>query len=229
MPIEIGRERSTRLIRIIIVDDHELARAGLRTMLAGERSLEIVGEAQNGREAVELCRREKPDLILMDVRMPEMDGLTATRLIKEASPRTSIVIVTMYENPNYFYEALKAGAAGFILKDASQREMINTVRQAIQGEVLVSPKLMPHLMNRLADEANGRLKSHANKLTPRELEVLRLIVQGKSNPEIGEELVVTPGTVKVHVANILAKLEVSDRTQAAVRAIESGLVLPAKT
>ena len=228
MPSESGRDRSSKLARVVVADDHELARAGIRAMLADERWLEIVAEARNGREAVEICGREKPDLVLIDVRMPELDGLAATRAIKEVSPRTSVVVVTMYENPNYVYEALRAGAAGFILKDASQRELVNAVRQALRGELLLSPKLMPQLMSRLAEDGAGRSKHPGGKLTAREMEVLHQIVQGKSNPEIAEVLVVTSGTVKVHVANVLAKLEVSDRTQAAVRAIESGLVVPGR-
>jgi len=229
MPSESGRDRSSKLARVVVADDHELTRAGIRAMLADEHWLEIVAEARNGREAVEICGREKPDLVLIDVRMPELDGLAATRAIKEVSPRTSVLVVTMYENPNYVYEALRAGAAGFILKDASQRELVNAVRQALRGELLLSPKLMPQLMSRLAEDGAGRSKHPGGKLTAREMEVLHLIVQGKSNPEIAEVLVVTSGTVKVHVANVLAKLEVSDRTQAAVRAIESGLVVPGRS
>ena len=228
MPNESGRDRSSRVARLVVADDHELTRAGIRAMLADERWLEIVAEARNGQEAVEICDCEKPDLVLIDVRMPELDGLAATRAIKEVSPRTAVVVVTMYENPNYVYEALRAGAAGFILKDASQRELVNAVRQALRGELLLSPKLMPQLMSRLAEDGGGRSKHPSGKLTAREMEVLHLIVQGKSNPEIAAVLVVTSGTVKVHVANILAKLEVSDRTQAAVRAIESGMVVPSR-
>jgi DNA-binding NarL/FixJ family response regulator len=212
--------------RLVIVDDHELARAGLRSMLIGEEGLEVVGEASNGREAVALCRDLRPDLVLMDVRMPEMDGLTATRAIKAECPQTSVLIVTMNENPDYLFEALKAGAAGYILKDATHRELITSVRQVLHGEALLNRKVVSQLLNRLASGGHDRSRANADKLSPREVEVIRLVARGKSNREIAVALVVSPSTVKAHVENIMAKLEVSDRTHAAVRAIEFGLITP---
>jgi DNA-binding NarL/FixJ family response regulator len=210
--------------RLLIADDHELARAGLRSMLAGEAALEVVGEASTGREAVKLTRRLEPDLVLMDVRMPELDGLGATRAIKEACPGISVIIVTMYENPDYLYQALKAGAAGYVLKDATQQQVVTAVRQVLAGEVLLNPSLATQLLRRLAEELPRRAEAAVEPLTPREGEVLQLLAQGQTNREIALNLRVSVGTVKVHVERIIAKLGASDRTQAAVRAIELGLL-----
>ncbi len=226
MTTEKARRAQPSTARLVIADDHDLARAGLRTMLSGERGLEVVGEASNGREALALCRRLKPHLVLMDVRMPEMDGLTATRAIKRECPGTSVVIVTMHENPDYLFEAIKAGAAGYILKDATRQEVIIAVRKVLQGESLMEPKLASQLLRRLAEESKPRPDASAERLTRREIEVLRLLAQGKTNREIAQALVVSTGTVKVHVEHIIAKLGVSDRTQAAVRGIELGLIGP---
>jgi DNA-binding NarL/FixJ family response regulator len=214
---------ATRPARIVIADDHELARAGLRSMLAGEPGIELVGEATNGREAVERCRELRPDLVLLDVRMPEMDGMAATRAIKAEAPHTAVLIVTMYENPEYLMEALRAGAAGYVLKDASRQELLATVRKVLRGEGSLNNNLATRLLQRLACEG-AVAPSPLSPLTRRELEVLQLLAQGKTNREIGVQLVVSPGTVKVHVERILAKLNVADRTQAAVRAVELGLL-----
>ncbi len=209
--------------RLVIADDHDLVRAGLRSVLARERGVEIIGEAATGKEAVSLCRRLQPDLVLMDVRMPEMDGLAATRAIKAECPRTSVIIVTMHENPDYLFEALKAGAAGYVLKDASQHELVTAVRQVLRGEALLNAEVATRLLQRLATETTQPPPGPAVPLTPREQDVLRLLAQGQTNREIGKNLIVSVGTVKVHVERILAKLGVSDRTQAAVRAVELGL------
>ncbi|HWP28014.1 MAG TPA: response regulator transcription factor, partial [Chloroflexota bacterium] len=152
MAVENRAIRTAGAARLVIADDHELARAGLRSMLAGERGLEVVGEATTGREALALCRRLQPDLVLMDVRMPEMDGLAATRAIKAECPRVSVIIVTMHENPDYLFEALKAGAAGYVLKDATQREVVSAVRQVLRGESLLNAEVATRLLRRLAEE-----------------------------------------------------------------------------
>ncbi|HUE76144.1 MAG TPA: response regulator transcription factor [Chloroflexota bacterium] len=212
--------------RIMIADDHDLARAGLKSMLSGEHGLDIVGEATNGEEAVRLCRELRPDLILMDVRMPIMDGLAATREIKKISPRTTVVIVTMHEDENYLFEALKAGAAGYLLKDQTQREVVRTVRQVLRGESLLNPTVSNQLLRRLVNEISSPTESATKRLTAREVGVLKLIAQGKTNAEIARDLNISPGTVKVHVERIISKLGVSDRTQAAVRAVAMGLVTP---
>jgi len=210
--------------RVVIVDDHELARAGLRAMLSAARSLAVVGEAANGREAVALCRRLKPDLVLMDMRMPDEDGLVATRAIKERSPATAVIIVTMHANPEYLFEALKAGAAGYLLKDATQRELISAIRTVLRGESLLNGELATKLLQRLARETARKDLSAPERLTARELEVLRLVAAGRTNRQIASQLFVSVGTVKVHVEHIISKLGVSDRTEAAVRAVEVGLL-----
>jgi NarL family two-component system response regulator LiaR len=211
--------------RVVIADDHELARTGLRGMLTGEPDMEIVGEAATGRQAVMLCRRLRPDVALMDVRMPDLDGLVASRIIKEESPRTAVVMVTMHENPEYLLEALKAGASGYVLKDATHDEVLRTVRRVIEGEALLTPEVASRLLVRLVREkaAAPPPPKPAVPLTSRELVVLRLVAEGWTNREVAAKLQLSTGTVKVHVERILSKLGVSHRTQAAVRAIEMGI------
>jgi DNA-binding NarL/FixJ family response regulator len=210
--------------RIIIADDHELARAGLRALLARERSIEVVGEATTGRHALELTQRLHPELVLMDVRMPDMDGLSATRAIKAECPGTSVLIVTMHADPDYLFEALKAGAAGYILKDTTRAELTQAVQRIVSGETLVEPDLAARLLRRLATETPASGPPPIEALTQRELAVLRLIALGKTNRQIAHELFVSVATVKVQVERIIGKLGVSDRTQAAVRGVELGLV-----
>ena len=211
----------------MIADDHELARLGLRTMLAPEPDLEVVGEAATGHEAVALARQLQPDLVLMDIRMPDLDGLAATRAIKEDRPLTSILIVTLSEDPDYLLEALRAGAAGYVLKDASRREVVAAVRQVLSGESPLDPRLAAQLIRRLASHAKDEPPvRHGDALTPRELEVLRLVAEGKTNGEIAQTLYISVGTVKADVERIIDKLGVSDRTQAAVRAVELGYIRP---
>jgi DNA-binding NarL/FixJ family response regulator len=219
--------------RLIIADDHALLRSGLRSMLYGEPDLEVVGEAADGAEALELCRRLKPDLVLMDVRMPKMDGLAATRAIKEEFPRTSVVMVTMQEDPDYLFEAVLAGAAGYVLKGVPPEQLTDAVRQVLDGEFLFNQRLTIDLLRSMAGKEKPAApspgvvapgESPSEPLTDRETEILRLLGQGQTNPQIARELVVSPGTVKNHVRDIIAKLGVSDRTQAAVRAMELGLL-----
>ncbi len=209
---------------MVIVDDHELARAGLKYVLDRQPDLELVGEAASGEDALTLCDRLRPDLVLMDVRMPGMDGLTTTRRIKERCADTCVIIMTMYENPEYLSEALKAGAAGYLLKDATHREVLSAVRQVLRGESPFNPRVLGQLLRRIhAGAAPGSL-APGEPLTPREREVLALIVQGQTNKEIAAVLKITAGTAKSHVERIIRKLNVTDRTQAAVRAISAGLV-----
>jgi DNA-binding NarL/FixJ family response regulator len=215
---------------LIIVDDHELARESLQNMLSDEIDIDVVGEAANGRQALLLCSRLKPDLILMDVRMPEMDGLAATKEIKQRYPETSVMMLTMHENPNYLLEALKAGASGYVLKDAPQKEIIEAVRRVRDGESALDPELATRLLRRLASEGGtrrGTRDPHAHAvepLTPRELEVLELMKLGRTNRQIAKDLVISIGTAKNHVEHIIAKLGVSDRTQAVVKALELGIL-----
>lgn len=209
--------------RLMIVDDHDLARAGLRQMLAGEPDLEVIGEAANGQEAVELCRQLHPALILMDVRMPMLDGIAATQAIKQEWPSTTVVLLTIYENLNCLLQALKAGASGFLLKDATQQELVNALRQVLRDGVFLHPELVHHLFTQLTIEPGRAVKG---PLTPRELEVLQLLAEGQTNAKIAQSLRITTGTAKLHVEHILKKLAVSDRTQAAVRALELGMLQP---
>jgi DNA-binding NarL/FixJ family response regulator len=227
--------------RVLVADDHELVRDGFKRMLGYERDLTVVGEATNGREAVELCGDLKPDLVLMDVRMPQMDGLEATRQIKVDHPQISVLVITTYENPDYLLEAIKAGAAGYVLKDAPNQQLLSSMRRALEGESPINQELATQLIQRLASEvsqpaaaasqalpkaesaASPAPPSLLEELTPRELEVLGLVARGKTNQEIAESLFITRATTKVHVQHIIRKLEVSDRTQALVRAFELGL------
>jgi DNA-binding NarL/FixJ family response regulator len=221
--------------RLVLADDHDLVREGIRAVLEGEPDLAVVGEASNGREAVEVCRKVRPDLVLMDVRMPEMDGLAATRAIKEELPETSVVMVTMHESPDYLLEAIKAGAAGYILKDAAGERLVEAVRRTLEGDAPLSEGLAMQLLVRMVGDNEQSVEQHPEKkgraqlpkgITPRETEVLKLLAQGWTNPQIAEDLAISRGTVKIHVQNIIGKLGVSDRTQAAVRAIELGIFDP---
>lgn len=213
-----------RPARVVVADDHELARAGLNSMLTGERGVELVGEATNGYELLELCRKQQPDLALIDMRMPEMDGLAATRAIKQEFPDMSVIIVTMHEDPNYLIEALKAGAAGYVLKDATRQELIGAVRRVLRGESILRGDLSMRLLQQIINRPTSPAGVAPERLTARELDVLRLLVQGQTNREIARNLAISVGTVKIHVEHIIAKLGVSDRTQAAVRAVELGLL-----
>ena len=208
-------------------------------MLGYEKDLEVVGEASNGREVVELCRRLKPDLVLMDVRMREMNGLEAIRAIKAEQPEVSVLVISVYRNLDYLLEAIEAGAAGYILKDAPNRRLINAMQRALDGQSPLDQELALQLIRHLASKTaqpverppgpeggDSASTPPPNTLTPRELEVLRLLVQGKTNQEIAEDLLISRATAKVHVQHIIAKLGVSDRTQAIVRAFKVGLMRP---
>lgn len=222
--------------RLIVADDHVLVRKGIEGMLEGEPDLEIVGEAADGREVLELCRRLRPDLVLMDVCMPQMDGLAATRTIKEEMPATSILMLTTYENVDYLLEAVGVGASGYVIKDASCFELADAVRRALRGESPVDQELAMQLLRRMtagnkqntvsAPVLDGGSDLLPEPLTPRELEVVRLLAQRKTNRQIAQELVISFATAKVHVEHIIAKLKVSDRSQAARLVKEAGLLTP---
>jgi DNA-binding NarL/FixJ family response regulator len=210
-------------------------------MLAREEGFEVVGEAEDGREAVEICSRLQPDLVLMDVRMPKMDGLAATRMIKQRHPEASILMVTMQENPLYLLEAVKAGAAGYVLKGSPNSQIKDAIHRVIEGESPLNQELAMHVIHQLVSEIaqetnppqdpqpHQRPDKLPHSLTKRELEVLRLLAQGQTNQEIAQCLVLSTLTVKTHVQRIIGKLRVSDRTQAAVRAAELGLLNPEST
>jgi len=234
--------------RIVIADDHDLVRQGFRGMLAREEGLEVVGEAQDGREAAEVCSRLRPDLVLMDVRMPKMDGLAATREIKQRHPKTIVLMVTMHENPDYLLEAVKAGAAGYVLKGSPNSQIMSSIRRALEGESPLNEELAMHVIhNLISGDTQGDTQGATQGASPppqpppreerpegslpkplarRELEVLRLLARGKTNQEIAQRLGLSALTVKTYVQRIIGKLGVSDRTQAAVRAAELGLLAP---
>ncbi|MBA2714947.1 MAG: response regulator, partial [Rubrobacteraceae bacterium] len=233
VPTRQAPTRTSPPSRLLIADDHLLAREGLRTILADEPDLEVVGEAADGGEALELCHFMRPDLVLMDVRMPQMNGLAATRALKAEDGACNVLMLTTYEDPDYLFEAVRAGAVGYITKDAGKRELLGAVRGALGGGRPLNQDLAMQLLCRLACE-NGRTGEASTELpgpltdvlTRRELEILRLLARGQTNREISRSLIVSPATIKVHVEHILAKLGVSDRTQAAVRASEAGLLDP---
>src|SRR5713226_6258501 len=209
--------------RVMLVDDHELVRQGIATMLSSSPDIEVVGEAKTGREALEMARTKLPDIVLMDVRMPDMDGLEATRKIKEERPRTAVIMVTMHDNPTYLRDAVRAGAAGYLLKDVSKDELVDAIRQVATGGAFIESQMLKGMLSEM--KPAGQASSPAAKnLTKREREILSLVAEGMSNREIADKLVLSPETVKSHVAAILEKLNVSDRTQAAIYAVRNGLV-----
>jgi DNA-binding NarL/FixJ family response regulator len=210
--------------RVLIADDDRLTRAGLRLLLGQETDVDVVGEARDGREAVELARRLRPDLVLMDLRMPNMDGLEATRVLKRDGLARSVLILSMLEDPDLLLATVQAGAVGYVLKTADEAELRVAVRQALGGKLAVDPPMTRELAQRRGGDhpALGASASPTNPLSPREQQVMRLLARGKTNREIAADLSITQHTVKVHVEHILAKLHVSHRTQAAVRAMELG-------
>jgi NarL family two-component system response regulator LiaR len=211
----------TEPIRVLVVDDHAVVRQGLRAFLDVQEDVEVVGEATNGVEAVEQTRQLLPDVVLMDLVMPEMDGIEATRKIRALSPRTQVIVLTSFAEDEKVFPSIKAGALGYLLKDVSPAELVKAIQAAHRGEA----QLHPEIARKLMDEFSTRAKEPIpGDLTERELEVLRLIARGQSNRQIAEELVISEKTVKTHVSNILSKLHLTDRTQAAIYALREGLV-----
>ncbi|WP_225047611.1 response regulator [Lacticaseibacillus kribbianus] len=209
------------MIKVLIVDDHEMVRLGISTYLGVLPDLEVIGEATDGKEGLDMALDLRPDVILMDLVMPNMDGIEATQKILAAWPEARIIILTSFIDDEKVYPAIEAGAASYILKTATAEEIANAIRQTAQGESVLEPQVTTKMMNRLTQKAKPELY---DDLTNREREVLMLIAKGKSNQEIATELFITLKTVKTHVSNILAKLEVEDRTQAAIYAFQHGLV-----
>jgi DNA-binding NarL/FixJ family response regulator len=217
-------------IRVLVADDQMLVRQGFSVLLNAEPDITVVGQAVDGRDAVAKVAELKPDVVLMDIRMPVVDGIEATRRITAPADSTvKVLILTTFDLDEYVYEALRAGASGFLLKDASAAELAHAVRVVAAGDALLAPNVTKRLIAEFARLASGPrtpLKERIGELTERETEVLALIAQGLSNAEIAEHLVVAEQTVKTHVSRILAKLDLRDRTQAAVFAYETGLVRP---
>ena len=217
---------------VLIADDQGLMRAGFRMILEAEPDLEVVGEATNGHEAVAEAGRLRPDVVLMDVRMPEMDGIEATRRLLEGDGDTKVVMLTTFDMDEYVYEALRAGASGFLVKDVPPEQLVAGIRSVASGDSLLAPSVTKRLIQefvRRPPEVSRSGSPELSRLTAREVEVLRMLARGLSNPEIAGELFVSETTVKTHVAHVLAKLGVRDRVQAVVFAYESGVVLPGDT
>ena len=215
------------MIRILIVDDQELVRTGFRVVLEAEPDFEVIGEAGDGFSALEAARSTRPDVVLMDIRMPNLDGIEATRRIAGVDGAPRVLILTTFDLDDYVYEALRAGASGFLLKDARAEELCDAVRTVGAGDALLSPTITRKLIESYTRRPPPSAKPDAlGELTARELEVLRLLARGMSNNDIARELVVGDATVKTHVARIFSKLDLHDRAQAVVLAYESGLVQP---
>jgi NarL family two-component system response regulator LiaR len=210
-------------IRVVIVDDHAVVREGLRTYLDLSDEIEVIGEARNGREAVDRAKSLHPDVMLMDLLMPEMDGIAATRAVKEASPATNVIVLTSFTDDEHIMPALRAGATGYLLKDVSAADLVRAIEGANRGQAQLHPDVARKLMEQVSQPHRTEEPPGA-ALTPRELEVLRLIASGMSNKEIARELVLNERTVKGHVSNILSKLGLADRTQAALYAVREGIV-----
>ena len=218
------------MIRVLLVDDQALFCEGLRTLLDLQPDIEVVGEARNGREAIECVARAAPDVVLMDMQMPVLDGVAATRDIRANHPNTQVIVLTTFDDDEYVFEALRAGAVGYLLKDVASDRLAEAIRCAARGESFFQPSVAAKVVaeiTRLTDAPHARVRANQTLIEPlsdRELEILRLVATGASNKEIAAALVIAEGTVKNHITNILGKLGVRDRTQAALKVKELGLV-----
>lgn len=217
-------------IKVLLADDHPVVREGLRTMLATAEDIEVVAEAADGQEAIDRVSESQPDVVLMDLRMPNLDGLEATKRIRSQFPSTAVIVLTIYDNDAYIVDAVRAGAVGYLLKDTSRDLLTHAIRAVTSGGMLVKTSLLREAMlglaNACGDQHRGKASdiSKLDELTRRERDVLRLVVLGHSNKEIGHELSISEDTAKKHVQTIMLKLGVSDRTQAAVKAVRAGMV-----
>ena len=207
-------------IGVLIVDDHTVVRQGLRSFLELQEDIEVVGEAANGQEAIDQTNLLLPDVVLMDLVMPEIDGIEATRRIKAVSPSTQVIVLTSFSDNDQVFPAIKAGALSYLLKNVSPGDLVRAIQAAFRGEAQLDPEIAKKLMEEVSAESK---RPTAEELTERELGVLQLIARGHSNRAIGEELVISEKTVKTHVSNILSKLHLADRTQAAIYALREGL------
>jgi DNA-binding NarL/FixJ family response regulator len=210
------------MIKVLIVDDQSLVRAGFRLVLENHEDLEVVGEASTGHQAIDSARRLDPDVVLMDIRMPELDGIAATKAITERDT-ARVLVLTTYDLDEYVYDAIQAGASGFLLKDTPPEQLVAGIRSVADGEALLAPTVTKRLIQEFARIARRTRPPELDELTPRELEVLKLVARGMSNAEIAQALVLGETTIKTHVTHVLAKLNLRDRVQAVVLAYESGL------
>jgi two-component system, NarL family, response regulator LiaR len=210
-------------ISVMIVDDHTIVRQGLRTLLELMEDIEVLGEASNGKQAIDLVSRFHPDVILMDLMMPEMDGITATRKICELNPEMKIIALTSFLEDDNIIPAIQAGATSYLLKDVSPAELVDAIRAAYRGEARLHPNVARKLMDQVAVQPSNPVKS-SNDISEREMDVIRLVAQGMSNREIANTLVISEKTVKTHIGSLLSKLNLNDRTQLAIYALKNGLV-----
>ena len=219
------------MTRVLIVDDDHLMRAGLAELLADEPDIDVIGQAATGREAVERSRRLDPDVVLMDVRMPDLDGIAATRELTRVAPRSKVLMLTTFEQDDYVFGALRAGASGFLLKRTRPEELIAAVHTVAAGDSLLSPSVTRRVIDRVAQQPAPELADHAKleELTRREREVLELVARGLSNREIAAQLVVEESTIRSHIRRVLMKLDLRDRVQIVIFAYESGLSRPSGT
>ena len=216
-------------VRVMLVDDDDLMRAGLRSVLSSDETIEVVGEAGDGREALDRVRELRPDLVLMDIRMPDLDGISATREVLESTPDVRVVVLTTFEQDDYIFDALSAGASGFLLKRTQPEELIAAIHTVAAGDSLLSPSVTRRVIDRMAGQPTPVDTSRRlDELTPREREVLELMARGLSNREIAERFVIEESTVKTHVKRILMKLRLRDRVQAVIFAYENGLTRPGR-
>ena len=217
-------------IRALIVDDYPVVREGLRTMLSTDRTVQIVGEASDGAEAVAMVAEKKPDVVLMDIRMPNMDGVEATRQIKDKYPSTAVIVLTMYDSDAYVIDAVRAGASGYLLKDASRELLLHTIRTVSSGTTLIRTDLLFEAISSLIHPKQAFQETEVStiqaleELTPREREVLQLVTEGHTNKEIGKELGITEDTVKKHMQSILAKLDTTNRACALAKVTRAGFI-----
>jgi DNA-binding NarL/FixJ family response regulator len=214
-------------VQILIVDDQSLFREGLRTLLSVQPDFEVIGEAGNGEEALRMAIRLKPHIILMDLRMPVMDGVTATQRLRESLPQCKVIVLTTFDDDEYVFDGLRAGAVGYLLKDVSSEKLFEAIRAADRGEYFLLPSITAKVMaefSRLSRIAPSPVSPLEEPLSPREMEILHLVATGASNREIADTLVIAEGTVKNHLTNILGKLNVRDRMQAVLKAREYGLL-----
>jgi DNA-binding NarL/FixJ family response regulator len=216
------------MIRVLLVDDQALFREGLETLLSIHQDIQVVGEASNGTEAVEAAVKLKPDVVLMDVRMPILDGVKATHLVLKALPQCRVIVLTTFDDDEYIFDALRAGAIGYLLKDVDSSQLVKAIHAASRGESFLEPSVAAKVVNEFSRVSKmiptGQVSELVEPLSEREMEILTLISTGASNKEIAKQLYIAEGTVKNHVTNILGKLSVRDRTQAVLKAKEIGLI-----